>query len=597
VAALGAERQPKVLETKGAKLRRHHRWRAVVFAGVCYTLISVALQHATLRHPFTMTTGSPSVDAHLFIWWLRWTPLALGHGHNPLLTDYMNYPDGVNGVWNTGVVTLGTLAAPLTLTLGPVFTFNMLMVLGPVAAGLAFFVLLRRHVERPWTALVGGAAYGFSPFAVAHLSAAHLNLVWGVLPPLLLLFLDEMFLRQRVRAWALGVAFGVTLVVQAGLYSQTLAIGGLMFAFGAVLVVARGARKLRGRARYALIAAASTVLTFLLLYGYPLYLLWRGPGVPRAPFRGGGHWVGDLANLVVPTERALLRPGTGALAAQMRGYPGEQGLYLGVVVLAVLVATVIVARRPLARLTAIAGLAATVFALGPRLVVLNRDTGIPLPWAVVSKLPLLGHIEPVRFAMFTAFCAAVLLALWLDTAAALPRLPARVAGLALAALALVTIAPRDLVASPLPIPVFFRDGTVSWLVEQGAVVKTVPWATTAWNGGALPLAWQAASGLHYRTTGGYFIGADPTHPVLLRGVADAYDNVSYAIRQGARPPVPDAPQTLAAREVLRDRKVALLVVVPQPQDGTRTQTLLAWTQTVTGRPGDDHDGVWVFDLR
>jgi hypothetical protein len=563
----------------------------------CYLVISAVLQHGAVLHPFSMTAGSVSVDAHLFIWWLRWTPLALGHGHNPLLTDYMNYPDGVNGMWNTGVVTLGVLAAPLTLTLGPVFTFNTLMVLGPVAAGVAFFVVLCRYVERPWTAAVGGAAYGFSPFIVAHLAAAHLNLVWAVLPPLLLLFLDELFVRQRARPLILGAAFGVTLVVQAGLYTQTLALGGLMFAVGAILVVARWAGRLRGRVRYVLVAAGSIVGTFVLLYGYPLWLLWRGPGVPRAPFRDTEHWVGDLAALVVPTESTLLRPGVGGDAAQMGGYRGGQGLYVGVVVLAVLVLAVVVVRRPIVRLTAIAGVAATVLALGPRLAVFHRETAIWLPWTAVRKLPLLANVEPVRLAGFTWFCVAVLLALWLDAAAAVPGVPARVGGLALGALALASVMPRAVAASPLPVPAFFRDGTVGALVAQGAVVKTVPRATAAWNGGALPLAWQAASGMHYRTTSGYFIGADRTHRVLLQGVRDAYDKVSGAIRGGAKAPGPNAPATIAARAILRERKVALLVVVPQPQDGVRTQTLLAWTQTVTGRPGSFHGGVWVFDLR
>jgi hypothetical protein len=576
-----------------AARRQRRRW--LVVAGVAYLAVSLALERRALQHPFSATAGSAAADAHFFVWWLRWTPWALLHGQNPLLTDYMNYPGGVNGVWNTSVLALGILAAPLTLTLGPIAAFNALLVLGPVVSGLLFFAVVGRYVQRPWTAVCCGLAYAFSPFAAAHLWASHLDLVWNILPPLLLLFLDEIFVRQRTRPWVLGGAFGLTLAVQAGLYSQTLVIGGVMFATAVVLLVLRWPAEVRRRAGYVATVGATALGTLALLYGFPLYLAWRGPSVPRKPAHGSGYYVADLANLVVPTKLTLLRLGTGDHAAQLRAHIGEQGLYVGVAALLAVVLATIVVRRPLARLIGLVGLASIVLALGPRLVVLGQERGVVLPWALLLHVPGFRYVESVRFELFTAFCVAVLLALWLDTAVAAGRWQLRAAGVVLGVIALVTLLPADAqVASPLQVPSFFRDGLVSAAVRQGAVVKTVPRPSARGRSGAVPMAWQAISGMHYRMTGGYFIGSDATHPVLLEGVPDAYDRVADAIRRGGRPPGSQAPETAAAAAALRRSNVALLVVTPV--DGARTEALLGWSRVVTGRPSRQIGGVWVFDL-
>jgi len=580
-------------DDRSAPARRRRLW--LVVAGLSYLAVSLVLERRALQHPSSATAGW-ATDAHVFAWWLRWTPWALLHGHNPFLTDYMNYPGGVNAVWNTSVGALGVLAAPVTLTLGPIVSFNVLMALGPVVSGLVFFAVISRYVQRPWTTAAGGLAYAFSPFAVAHLSGSHLNLVWNILPPLLLLFLDEIFVRQRARPWILGGAFGLTLAMQAALYAQTVVTGGVMFATAVGLLALRWPAEVRRRAPYAAKVGATALGTLLLLYGYPMYLAWRGPGVPREPYRITGYYVADLANLIVPTKLTLLRLATDDRAAHLRANISEQGLYLGAAALLAVVLAVIVVRRPLARLAGLVGLASLVLALGPQVVVLNQARGVVLPWALLARVPGLGYLEPVRFVLFTSFCVAVLLAFWLDAAAAAGDWRTRAAGIGLGVVALATLLPADAqVATPLQIPTYFRDGLVTAAVRQGAVVKTVPQPTGRWVNGAVPLAWQALNGMHYRTTGGYFIGSDSTHPMLLQSVADAYDEVAGAIERGGRPPGPWAAETAAAAAALRESNIALLVVTPAA-DGARTKALLEWSRAVTGQPGRQVADVWVFDL-
>jgi hypothetical protein len=47
------------------------------------------------------------------MWFLRWMPFALEHGYDLLVTHHLNYPDGVNLMWNTSL----PLPLPLPLLL------------------------------------------------------------------------------------------------------------------------------------------------------------------------------------------------------------------------------------------------------------------------------------------------------------------------------------------------------------------------------------------------------------------------------------------------------------------------------------------------
>jgi hypothetical protein len=105
------------------------------------------------------------------------------------------------------------------------------------------------------------------------------------------------------------------------------------------------------------------------------------------------------------------------------------------------------------------------------------------------------------------------------------------------------------------------------------------------------MLWQVASGLAYRTTGGYFIGSDPGHDLLLESPVTAYQQGALDVAGGAAPPSADAPA--AARDGLRTLGVTAVVVVPEGADVT---VVLDWTRRVTGTAGEQVDDAWVFRL-
>src|SRR3982074_1225462 len=88
------------------------RWSAAA-ALVIYTALAAAMFSSTWVHPATWSVGVPG-DAREFVWFLSWPPFAVTHGDNPLFTNYIDYPGGVNLMWNGSVLLPAVVLGPLT---------------------------------------------------------------------------------------------------------------------------------------------------------------------------------------------------------------------------------------------------------------------------------------------------------------------------------------------------------------------------------------------------------------------------------------------------------------------------------------------------
>ena len=93
----------------------------------------------------------------------------------------------------------------------------------------------------------------------------------------------------------------------------------------------------------------------------------------------------------------------------------ENGFYLGLPLLVLLCYFVIRYRRvPLVATAAVIGLVAFVLGLGSRLTVAGKVVGIPLPFAVFTRLSILQNLEPARLSLYVQLAAAVIVAVGLD---------------------------------------------------------------------------------------------------------------------------------------------------------------------------------------
>ncbi|MDA8034540.1 MAG: hypothetical protein M0T71_10280 [Actinomycetota bacterium] len=551
------------------------------------------------------------------VWFLGWLPYALGHGLNPLYTHLIDAPVGVNLAQNTEMPLLGLLTAPLTLAAGPVASFNLLMWLAYPLSAASMYLVARRLVASELAAGLAGLLYGFSAYVVGE-GYGHLNLSFVPLPPILLLLVLELVVRQRQPPLRTGLLLGLTATAQYLVSPEVLSTTAVVAVLGVALLAAAHPRAATaGRLAHAAKGFAVALALAGVLCGYPIWYLAAGPGRIHGPVQGFGNpYRADLLGPVVPTPAERLAPAAWqAVGARFVGatFP-ENGSYLGVPLLVAAVALAVRFRRNrwLPFLGAMAGLA-FLLSLGPRLLVDGHDTGIPLPFSLLVHLPLLGSVLPARLSLYQDAFVALLVAVGVDELVALHRSRAarastrrrRPATAGLVAAGLVAAAP--LVPSwpdatmPAGIPALFTSVTLQpalgRAIPAGTTVLTYPFAVSPYD---QPMLWQAAAGDRFRLVGGYAItpargGAPTAFPPALQPLA-----VQAALGYEALGPsgylestAPDlGALTGSARAYLRHNHVGAVVV--DPALGNNGALVARWFAQVLGSPGTPLGGVLVW---
>ena len=181
------------------------RVRPYLIAGSAYLLLSVIMWiHVWTGHPSSVTTCGCG-DTSPTIWYMAWPAYAMVHGQNPLYSTAIGYPTGFNLVF----AAFGIVMAPVTWLFGPVTAVNVVLTASPVLSAVAMFALVRRWVSWTPAAFLAGLFYGFSPFVVSNLGVAHVDFIMIAIPPLVVLCLDELLIRQKRRPAVVGVVLGL----------------------------------------------------------------------------------------------------------------------------------------------------------------------------------------------------------------------------------------------------------------------------------------------------------------------------------------------------------------------------------------------------
>nr|BFE75171.1 hypothetical protein GCM10020092_084720 [Actinoplanes digitatis] len=229
----------------------------------------------------------------------------LFHGANPLFSDRMNVPDGVNMMANTTVLALSLPMAPVTHFLGVGVSVVLLLTLGLASTAFAWYWVLSRHlVTGPVAAWIGGLWCGFAPTMVSHANG-HINFVSLFVVPFIVW--QVLRLREPGRAVRGGIVLGLLVVLQVFINEETLLFTALTLG---VFVAAYAALAWRTAVGYArrfaagLAVAAGTALVFL---AYPLWFQFNGPqsysGQPFEP----GKFVTDLLALGAYARQSLAK--------------------------------------------------------------------------------------------------------------------------------------------------------------------------------------------------------------------------------------------------------------------------------------------------
>jgi hypothetical protein len=556
------------------------RFASVLVALGVYSGLAVLVNLDVWSDPRARFTGGGG-DPQQTMWFLNWTPYAVSHLHNPLISTYLNYPKGFNLLWNTAVPAAGMLLWPVTAVWGAPATYNVLMTASVALSALIAFLVIRRYVPGNLAAGLGGLLYGFSPYMMAQsLGHAHV-VVSAITPPLALLLIDEALIRQRLRRWVLATLIVVLAVVQFFLAEEVFVTEIISGAVLAVVLALTHRSEWRAHLPYAARVLGAAAGVTALLLAYPVWVQLFGPDrLPGGAIHSPDIFLTDPLNLVVPTTVQFFSPGLATtISDHFSGNGVESNGYLGIpLLLAMLYTLVRFWKVSLVRVAGLCAVVVIVFSLGPHLHLDGHRTPIPLPWWLPSKLPLIESVQPNRLMVYAFLAAAIGLAFILHRLWLARRNVFISAGLL--ALLLAPLIPKvPLPSTPLSIPAYFSSAAVAE-IPDGTVVLTAPWPG---QDATDPMLWQVAAGMRFRLVGGYFLGDEAPQTTLLKSIV-------RGIRSGSATPNVDSATRATLLSELRDANIGAAIAGPSAHH----EAMIAFFAALLGAPAETHAGVSVW---
>jgi hypothetical protein len=593
--------------------------RAAVAAIATYVVLAVVVYwHVWSTNP----TSVSQLDGEQFntLWFLKWAVYAVRHDHNPFFSNFANYPFGINLLNNSSSLFLGGLFSPVTVIWGPVAAFNTLSTLALAGSGTAGYFFIGRFTRWRLAAFIGGLVYGFGPYEIAQ-SAGHTNLTFVVFPPLILLVVHEIVVRQRGDAGVWGIVLALLLTAQFFVATEVFASTLVIAAVGVIATCVIGRGQIRARRRYAVTGAVWAAGASVLLLAYPVWFALRGPGAIKGPVQLVPEaYRADLLGLVVPDAHQRFAPARALhVATHFANSPTENGSYLGITLIVVLViGTVALWRRStVVRVAAICAVVAFVISLGASLVVKNQPSalpsGFPLPERIFTKLPLLSNTIPVRYSLYVALFAALLFGVVLDalhdgfgasstgrhTARSQRRTLAAVGWMVPGVIAVVALLPL------VPNVPFIAVGQVGTPLYFSTTVDRIRAGTTAivypYPSSLTPNAqmWQAVADMRFRMPGGYFLVPQPPSDHIAFSSAIGYGRLTLTatvlteLYRGSPPALTPSLRTKLLGQ-WQAWRVRTLVAFPEgvPQPG---QAVSFFASLLGGPPRLEPGGAYVWD--
>jgi hypothetical protein len=502
------------------------RWRWHVLVLVTYILLALVLTWPLLPHLGSHVPGDGADDPPLTwnLWWVRYALLDLGT--NPFNCNYLFYPLGINLAFYTLTVLNSLLSLPLQAVAGLVPASNLLLlssfILSAYGAFLLAHHLLFRSGDRSAAggphpprgslsnaadtslqtnllpAFAAGLVYGFASSKMSYAALGQWNIASSQWIPFYVLFLFKA--GEQPGRWRYPLLAALFLLFQA--YAE-LTYASFLVLFTLLWAAWRAWRALRqGQlAQLGSLGLRLGVLGLLFLVGLAPVLAMMVPDLLAEGdifVEGAGFadvFSADLVGFLVPTR---LHPLLGSLVERFQFHHGVgQHLYLGYGVLSLAAVGVVAGwRRRGVRFWLLSALIFFLLALGPTLQVNGQDTGLPLPFALVARLPFFkGNRYPSRYSVLLTLSLGMLVSYGLQAIKHRIRLPSG-KGVAVGGEFVLVI---GLLLGHLSVPLPLSDMSVPEVYQ--VIQREMPGDWTLLD---LPVAWRNG----FRVTG-------TQHPIIM----------------------------------------------------------------------------------
>ena len=569
------------------------RSRADVWAPLSYALLAVFVMIQLWRDPNGRMLSGNDDDHNIFLFMLAHAERVVFHGANPFHADRLNVPDGANMMANTAIFALSLPIAPVTHFLGPGVSVAALITLGLAGTAAAWYLVLSRHFTTSRVAAwIGGLWCGFAPAMISHANG-HINFVNQYVLPFIVW--QVLRLREPGRAVRGGVVLGLLIVLQVFINEESLLFTALTLGVFVVAYAAMAWDRARREARHLLAGVGVAALVAGVLLAYPLWYQFFGKGHYHGQPFAPDMYATDLLSIGAFARQSLA--GNAELTRRLSVSATEDNTFFGPVgLLMIVVSVALLWRSVAARAAAIAALVFLVVSMGPRLVVAGHRTDIPLPFGLISHVPVIDLVSVTRFAMVPATIAGVLLALATDKVLrdGYPARRRRLFQIGLV-LALVPLFPKPLPivgAEPMP-PFITQDIWRQYVTDDRSLVPVpLPEVTT----GRTSMRWATMNLFEFRVPRGYFMG--PVNPpVDDTGSWSAprrfTSDLLWRVREYGRVPRLTADGRARITADLIFWRAAVVVLVPDSRNGE------ALRATLTDALGPPRlvGGVQLWDVR
>jgi hypothetical protein len=565
-----------------------------------YLFFSLFAAWGTWIHgPTTYLPSGVGGDGGQFIWFLKWIPYAIVHGLNPNQSMYLNMPHGVTLASLTSMPLLGLLMAPVTLTLGPALSYNVLAALAIFgSATSAYFVAKRWVVWKP-ARYLAGLIFGFSPYVVGQ-NTGHIFLTTGVAFPILLLCFDELFNRQQWSKKKLAAILAVALVFEIGVSIELLADVAVVLGITVV-----GIALVKRKEALAKLPYIRSVLPWLALYAGPfvigfclLYLQGAGLGAAREP-RAVANLSADLATFILPGANQLFHWGVHTSGDRYvnftlggKDFPDfvENGAYVGLPLLLLLgISIKLLWDKRFVRYFVSALGVSVIIALGAYLRIGGHKTPLILPFFFMSrqKAVFFNSMIAIRYMDFAFLIIGLLVAAGLDEMRKRYGLRSKqfgLAGVAVVLTVLTLLPPWPINGSKIALPAWFNAHNLSHVPVRSTLL-TFPMAhdSTGW-----PMMWQALSDFKFNIPGAEAGGQAINSAPLLLDL-----NACQSLVPGAKVAFP--PTYAADRADMKSWHVRTIVAPGSPLSPQQIGCAVSLFTRITGKPPikQDHAFVWL----
>ncbi len=389
----------------------------VLLVFIVFGIIALAANWPIYPLDTHMIPNGGTGDLALSTWYLAWAPFAVLHHLNPYNTTWLNYPVGANLAINTQYFLYGLLLSPITYTLNAIASYNLLIWLAYPLSGTAMFWVTRRYVNHFWPSFVAGLFYGFSPYIVGE-GLGHVNLMFIPFPPLIFCALYEIFTNHEHR-YRWGVALSLFIIFQYMMSSEILASTAMISLISLMILAIANPNKIKPALTNAAGPIFISIIISLAVLFYPIWYSIDGPQHLVAPVQNpmSNPFRADLLGVILPTNSQKLYPASWRVrgSSLLQLDLSENGSYLGIPML-ILLTTIGIKlwKNRWIRFFLIMSIIAWIISLGPYLTIDSHITSIPLPFDIITSIPIFNNMLPSRISMYSDLFIALTLAFSLN---------------------------------------------------------------------------------------------------------------------------------------------------------------------------------------